>query len=75
MRSPIRRVVIVRGDKPTGVISRGTLLEYFRKREHELQENDDEVSGRIVQEVASLSACVDATLANQPQTSLLSGQA
>ena len=25
MRSPIRRVVIVRGDKPTGVISRGTL--------------------------------------------------
>ncbi len=64
MRSPIRRVVIVRGDKPTGVISRGTLLRYFRSRENG---TEDELEGRIAEEVASFLTYVGGELADLPQ--------
>jgi diguanylate cyclase (GGDEF)-like protein len=74
MRSPIRRVVIIRGDKPTGVISRSTLLSYFRNRESQLQGSTDELSTNVAEQVASISAYVGAALADQPAI-MLPGQA
>jgi hypothetical protein len=72
MRSPIRRVVIVRGDKPTGVISRGTLLGYFRDRANELQWREDRLCEQIAEDVASLGTSVSSQAADL--TVLVPGQ-
>jgi two-component system, cell cycle response regulator len=69
IRSPIRRVVIVRGDKPTGVISRGTLLAYFRDRASQPADRVDEVGRNISTDVASIGASISEAMQNTSQSS------
>jgi diguanylate cyclase (GGDEF)-like protein len=70
MRSPIRRVVIVRADQPVGVISRGTLLAHFRDQANELlscpTEDGAESLDQLTESLATLRTCISDALTPAP---------